>query len=66
MKRECPYCGGKWFIRNDRKMDLLRNGVLPMKCYVCGKEFELQKKDRTIYIRYGENRERIGSIGELA
>ena len=70
MNRACPYCGYNWHIRDRRKMELLKYNLLSMRCNECGKPYELQKVDRTVYVRYnGENgsvRERIGTIGEFA
>ena len=70
MKRECPYCGYGWFMRNTGKMELLKNGIVNKKCKKCGKEYAIVKEERRLYVRYnvenGIEKENIGTVGELA
>jgi hypothetical protein len=49
----------------NKRLELRKNSVLPMKCNVCEKPFMLQKEGQTVYMEYSNQRERLCALIEI-
>ena len=67
--RVCPFCGYEFHLLKKRKDELIKYNILRMRCNNCGKMFEVQRVNTSVYLRYndgeGSVRERIGAIAEF-
>ena len=65
MNRTCPICGRIWFLKGDKRKELLRYAPIRKECRGCGLPFEIQREDMSVYISYEDKKERIGGIVEF-
>ena len=65
MNRACVRCGRLWFLKRDKRKDLIRGVPVEKVCCGCGMPFEIQRRDMSVYIRYEGKTERIGGIVEF-